>query len=298
MTNDRMDISAALVADLIETQFPQWAAMPIRRVDVEGWDNRSFRLGDTMKIRMPSAARYVPQVEKEQQWLPHLAAGLPLVVPAPLAIGAPGPGYPWRWSIQSWIAGETVTRAQIADPCRFAADLAAFLASLRQIDPHGGPLPGQDNFHRGGDLGVYDHETRQCLAQLESRVNAAACLAVWEAARATRWSGTPVWVHGDIATGNLLTRDDRLSAVIDFGCCAVGDPACDLVIAWTFLHGDDRAAFRTRTQLDDATWARARGWALWKALLTLASNSAAPTDQAAATDVIAAVLAEHRDAAR
>jgi len=293
MTDDRFPIAPALARQLIDSQFPQWSGLPIRRVDIDGWDNRSFRLGDTMKIRMPSAARYAPQVEKEYRWLPGLAEHLPLAIPRPLAIGTPGPGYPWHWSIQSWIDGETVSRSRIADPSQLAADLAAFLSALRQIDATGGPSAGPDNFHRGGDLAIYDQETRHCLGMLAGRLDAATALSVWEAALARRWSGRPVWVHGDVAAGNLLLTQGRLSAVIDFGSAAVGDPACDLVIAWTLLKGEDREIFRRNTRLDDATWARARGWALWKALLGLAGNDTPAADHAAARDVVAALLLEH-----
>lgn len=157
MTDDKLEITPDLVRTLVERQFPQWASLPIRPVDVQGWDNRSFRLGETMKIRMPSAVGYVPQVGKENRWLPYLADRLPLSIPRPLALGAADPDYPWPWSIQSWIEGEPATRSAIAEPIDFAGELAGFLMSLRQIAVDGAPIAdrrtGQlSSGRRSGDL--------------------------------------------------------------------------------------------------------------------------------------------------
>lgn len=283
---------AALVRRLVGGQFPQWAALPLARVPEDGWDNSSFRLGETMKVRLPTAARYAGQVEKEQHWLPRLAPLLPLPVPRPLAVGAPGEGYPFPWSVQSWLPGTPSGSARIDDLRRFGAELAGFLRTLQSIDVHEGPPAGAHSFFRGGPLAVYDEETRRCLEALQGRIDTRAAVEVWEAALAAPWRGPAVWVHGDVAPGNLLVEDGRLSAVIDFGCCAVGDPACDLVVAWTLLSGDGREAFRAGLAADEGAWARARGWALWKALLVLAEETAASRDQA--RRVLAAVLAERR----
>lgn len=287
-------IDAALVHCLVATHFPQWAQLPITPVAVSGWDNRTFHLGDAMTVRLPSAARYAAQVEKEQRWLPYLAPHLPLPIPQPLAQGAPACGYPWRWSIYRWLEGEPATAARIADLSAFATALAGFLAALQQIDASAGPPAGVQNFHRGGALAVYDAETRRALQALAGKIDTRAATAVWEAALASRWRVAPVWVHGDIAASNLLVKDGKLCGVIDFGSCGVGDPACDLVIAWTFLAHDSRAAFRTALPLDDATWARARGWVLWKASILLAGlvqSNAAEASQAQRT--LDAVLADH-----
>src|SRR3712207_7852203 len=151
----------------------------------------------------------------------------------------------------------------------FATTLADFLTALQRIDPTGGPPPGRHNFFRGGPPAVYDAETRQAIATLDGRIDTDAATAVWETALAAKWHGQPVWVHGDVAAGNLLVEEGRLSAVIAFGTSGVGDPSCDLAIAWTLLGEESRHAFRAALQVDDATWARGRGWALWKALITL-----------------------------
>jgi len=295
---DEVHIDTALVRRLIAAQFPQWADLPIRPVEVGGVDNRTFHLGPRMTVRLPSAARYTLQVEKEHRWLPKLAPLLPLPIPVPLAKGAPAEGYPWQWSVYRWLEGETATIERIADLGEFATTLAEFLIALRRIDPTGGPPPGQHNFFRGGPLTVYEAETRQALAALDGKIDTGAASAVWEAALAATWHGPPVWFHGDVAAGNLLLGDGRLSAVIDFGTSGVGDPSCDLAIAWTLFEGTSRDAFRAALQLDDATWARGRGWTLWKALITLAEHvDTDPLEAERARHVIYEVLADHEHGA-
>ena len=263
------DITPALVTRLIAAQFPRWAGLPVRPVP-DGWDNTTFRLGEDMSVRLPSAARYAEQVDKEHRWLPVLARQLPLPIPEPLARGAPGCGYPWPWSVYRWQPGEPAARASIPDLPRFAAELAGFLARLHQIDPAGGPPPGDHNFFRGGPVSVYDAETQDAIEALGPGPDTAGAAEVWQAALDAPWHGRPVWVHGDVSSGNVLAREGQVSAVIDFGCLGVGDPACDLTIAWTFFAGPGRQAFRGRLPLDAGTWARGRGWAVWKALTTLA----------------------------
>ncbi|MBN1877037.1 MAG: aminoglycoside phosphotransferase family protein [Anaerolineae bacterium] len=264
-----MNINTSLVGRLVASQFPQWAELPIKPVALSGWDNRTFHLGENMLVRLPSAARYREQVEKEQCWLPQLAPRLPLPIPTPLAMGLPAYGYPWHWSIYRWLEGEPAAVERIADLRRFARDLAQFLAALQRIDPAGGPPPGRHNFWRGGPLTTYDADTRRAIAILNDEIDTGAAIAVWKTALKSTWHGSPVWIHGDVAVGNLLVKGGQLCAVIDFGSSGVGDPACDMVIAWTLLKGESREAFRTILQVDDGTWARGLGWALWKALITL-----------------------------
>lgn len=289
-----VDISVSLVSRLVRAQFPQWAELPIRPVELSGWDNKTFRLGDAMTVRLPSAKAYVQQVEKEQRWLPRLAPLLPLPIPVPLALGAPADDYPWHWSIYRWIAGENATREGINDlPC-FAATLAEFLTALQRINAADGPPPGQHNFFRGGPLTIYDMETRQSIVALADRIDTDAATSAWEAALQATWHGLPVWLHGDVSAGNLLVTQGRLSAVIDFGCAGVGDPACDLTIAWTLFSGESRTAFRAAVPADEAAWARGRGWALWKGLITLAEHiNINPVAAENARHVIQEVLADH-----
>ncbi len=292
---DEVHIDAALVRRLVAAQFPQWADLPVKPVEFDGWDNRTFHLGAHMTVRLPSAAPYALQVEKEHRWLPKLAPLLPLPIPVPLAKGAPADGYPWQWSVYRWLEGETATVERIADLPQFAIALGQFLTALQRIDPAGGPPPGQHNFFRGGPLTVYDAETRQAIAALDDRIDTDAASAVWEAALRTTWPGSPVWFHGDVAAGNLLVKGGRLSAVIDFGTSGVGDPACDLAIAWTLFGGESRDAFRAALELDEATWARGRGWTLWKGLITLAAHiDSNPLKAKRARRVIDEVLADHK----
>jgi aminoglycoside phosphotransferase (APT) family kinase protein len=289
--NVRLD--RALVRRLVTTQFPQWANLPIKLVEPGGWDNRTFHLGDHMTVRLPSAAAYALQVMKEHYWLPRLQPHLPLPIPVPLAMGLPAEDYPWHWSVYRWLDGAPALVERIADLREFAVTLAEFLGALQSIDAAGGPRPGPHNFFRGGSLTVYHEETAEALADLEARVDADKLIAVWQEALAATWRGSPVWVHGDVSSGNLLVQKGRLSAVIDFGSSGVGDPACDLTIAWTLLDGESRQAFRSALPTDDATWARGRGWAIWKALITLAKRDSSGLEAVQVRRVIAEVLADH-----
>jgi aminoglycoside phosphotransferase (APT) family kinase protein len=257
--------TAALAARLVQAQFPQWAHLPVLPVAASGWDNATFHLGDHLLVRLPRAGAYANQVEIEQRWLPRLARRLPAAIPQPVGRGAPGEGFPWPWSIYRWLDGETAAASTIVDDRPLAGDLAAFLNALHRIDASGGPAAGRRNFHRGGKLAVYDGQTGQAIAALDDDGMAAPALAIWEAALASTWERSDVWVHGDLAPGNILVSEARLAGVIDFGQLAVGDPACDLVIAWTFLGLPASQLFRAAVALDDGVWARARGWALWKA---------------------------------
>ena len=292
--DDRLTVSRETVAALVATQFPGWAALPVVAVVPGGWDNRSFRLGETMVVRLPAAARYVAQVERERAVLAKLAGRLPVAIPETLGVGAPGAGYPFPWSVRRWIDGAVVDAAQPDALGGLAEDVAVFLRALWALGTTGGPAPGAHNFHRGGDLAVYGGEVEASLAALGETVDAAGAQSVWAAALAAPWQGEPVWVHGDVAPGNLLHRDGRLVAVIDWGSAAVGDPACDLVIAWTVFDGAARSRFRAAIGGDPVLWARARGWALWKALLVLAGRSARQPLERAPEAVVADIIAEHR----
>jgi aminoglycoside phosphotransferase (APT) family kinase protein len=287
-----VEITSALVESLVADQFPEWSGRSIRMVQPGGWDNRTFRLGEELLVRLPSHARYVAQVAKEHRFLPLLERSLPIAVPVPVALGQPALGYPWQWSVYRWLEGEPASRANIGDADAFAEDLAGFLRVLQGIDSAGGPAPGQHNFFRGGTLSTYDQETRRALSGLTGSVDTSACTRVWEAALATITTGPAEWLHGDVAASNLLVRAGKLAAVLDFGSMAVGDVACDLTIAWTLFDGSSRDVFRQRIARDEAMWARARGWALWKALILIAWRQGATDAVADAGRVLDAVLAE------
>lgn len=264
-----MKIDSELVRGLISSQFPEWGDLPVVPVKVSGWDNRNFHLGSDMIVRLPSAAAYAPQVEKEHLWLPRLAPLLPVAIPEPIALGSPAFNYPWHWSIYRWIDGETVDACATVDLNLLAFDLAKFLRALQAIDPQNGPLSGAHNFYRGASISVYDEETRGAIAALKNRIDAALAIKIWERGMASSWDKDPVWVHGDVSAGNLLINEGRLTAVIDFGLLSIGDPACDLVMAWTVFDDVSRKIFRETLPLDQQTWDRARAWALWKSLIVM-----------------------------
>jgi aminoglycoside phosphotransferase (APT) family kinase protein len=265
-----VDIDADLVRTLVHEQFPRWRDLPVEPVRHQGWDNRTFRLGSELSVRLPSAEGDVAGVAKEDRWLPVLAPWLPLPVPTVVATGRPGSGYPFPWSVRRWLPGDAV--AGVVDRGRLAQDLGRFLARLRQVPTEHAPVGGRHSFFRGCHPSAYGDEVQRSLLALGADVDGDACRRIWADALVSAWPSAPTWFHGDVAEGNLLAVDGVLSSVIDFGTCGVGDPACDLVIAWTYFSGDERAVFRDAVGLDDDTWARARGWALWKALNMLAQR--------------------------
>lgn len=251
----------------VSTQFPEWKNLTITPVEPGGWDNRTFRLGKNMLVRMSSAKRYEYGIQKEQKWLPKLAPHLPLLIPYPIALGKPDLAYPYEWSIYRWIEGETAEKGPISNYANFAISLAQFLIALQNIDSTNGPMAGAHNFYRGGSLRVYDSEMRQAITLLKGKIDKKTVIEIWESALATSWNQSPVWVHGDISPGNLLVKNGQLYAIIDFGGLAIGDPACDLGITWTFFTGESREIFRKTFSFDSETWARGRAWTLWKALI-------------------------------
>jgi aminoglycoside phosphotransferase (APT) family kinase protein len=291
-----VEISVGLVRRLVVGQFPQWSDLPIGPVDRQGNDNRTFRLGDHLAVRLPSQESYVAGISKEDMFLPLLAEHLAVPVPAPVATGRPAGEYPYPWSVRHWLPGDVLDSDPPLDRPALARDLGAFLRELRRVPASDGPAAGLHSFYRGCHPSVYGDQVQQALLDLGDQVDVAGCRAVWLEAMRSAWLPEPVWFHGDIAPGNLLTAAGRLSAVIDFGTCGVGDPACDLVIAWTFLSGEERQIFAEAVGLPDDAWARARGWALWKALVTLTDPGRAEDETQRLT--LARVLEEPVVAAR
>lgn len=268
---NKADITPEVVRRLVAAQFPAWADFSVSKVAFDGWDNATFRLGETMSVRLPSHEAYVPQIDKEHRWLPVLAPHLPRPIPQPLARGEATDEFPRPWSVYGWHEGEPATVDRIDDLETFAVDLAAFLSALYAVETEGGPDAGPHSFGRGGPVSALDDYVRKAIDATVGIVDTAAVTATWEAALAAESEPAPsVWVHGDVTGANLLVDEHgRLHAVLDFGCSAVGDPACDLTVAWTLFSGASRARFRSGIRVDEATWARARGWALWKAIVEL-----------------------------
>ena len=274
--DDHLVIDAALVRRLVRTQFPRWRELSVRPVEVDGWDNRTFRLGEQLSVRLPSGQAYELQVRKEWGHLPTIAAGVRLPVPEIVALGVPGEGYPFEWTVRCWIEGIPVRDDPAIDRSALAIDLAEFLLELREVGTVGGPTAGPHSAGRGEPLAQWDDDVAAALVQHSDRIRVDRAEAVWESARSSPYRGAAVWFHGDVAPGNLLSRAGRLSAVIDFGCAGVGDPACDLAIAWTFFGAVERNLFRDAVGVDDGMWRRGAGWALWKALITLEDTTQGP----------------------
>ncbi|WP_425264420.1 aminoglycoside phosphotransferase family protein [Streptomyces atriruber] len=282
----RPAIDAALARRLVDSQFPQWTALPLELLDPAGSDHVIYRLGEDLAVRLPRHAGAIGQAAKESEWLPRLAPHLPLAIPAPVGVGEPDFGYPWSWAVSRWLDGEVATTESLADSSRAAVQLADFLAALQTFVPEDFPADGaraRDDL-TGEPLADRDRETRAAIAKLDGVFDAAAMTELWDAALgAPGWDRPPVWFHGDFHTGNLLTVDGRLSAVIDFGGLGIGDPACDLTIAYTLMSTASRAAFRAALGVDDATWLRGRGWALATGLNAYTSYAAVSPRVAAQT---------------
>jgi len=265
MRPDDTAIDVSLVRALLAAQFPQWSGLPVTRVGSAGTSNTMYRLGDDMVVRLPRTAGSAEDVEKEHRWLPRLAPALPTAVPVPLGMGAPAEGFPRQWSVYRWLAGENPAVGRIGEPVRLARELAEFAAALHRFDQAGAPPS-----YRSEPLASRDAVTREAIADLAGDVDTGRALTVWEAALAApSWDGPAVWIHADLQPGNLLLDRGGLSAVIDFGCLGLGEPAVDLLPAWYVLPATARGVFREALGADDATWARGRGWALSVALMEL-----------------------------
>lgn len=267
MHADEVSTDENLVRQLLETQFPQWADLPITTVRSTGTDNAIYHLGAEMSVRLPRIGWATGQVDKEHTWLPKLAPQLPLEIPVPIARGEPTEDYPYPWSVQRWLNGENISLEQISDPCKAALKLAQFIVALQAIDTEGG-LPAKEHNVRGLPLIHRDEATRAALTDMTDMIDTSLALEIWQdALSAPEWQRDPVCFHGDMLRGNLLFTNGKLSAVIDFGGLAVGDPACDLMIAWNLFAGESRDVFRAALGVDDATWCRARGHALSQAII-------------------------------
>ncbi|WP_430378194.1 aminoglycoside phosphotransferase family protein [Streptomyces sp. B1-3] len=259
----RPTIDAALVRRLVDTQFPQWAGLPLQLLDPAGSDHVIYRLGEELSVRLPRHAGAIGQARKESEWLPRLAPHLPLVIPVPVGVGEPDFGYPWPWAISRWLDGEVATVEALADSSEAAVELAEFLTALQRFTPEDFPAQVAREDLAARPLADRDRATRAAIAEVGGTFDAQAMTELWETAMSTPgWDRPPVWFHGDFHTGNLLTANGRLSAVIDFGGLGIGDPACDLIIAFTLMSTGPRTTFRDALGVDDATWVRGRGWAL------------------------------------
>jgi aminoglycoside phosphotransferase (APT) family kinase protein len=262
MHADEVDTDVSLVRRLLAAQFPQWADLPIEQVDSAGTVNAIYRLGDNLAVRLPRVERWAADSEREFCWLPKLAPLLPLAVPEPVAMGSPGQGYPLYWAVYRWLEGKDVMVEPISDLDQAASGLARFVAAMQRIDPAAAPRSTR------GDLATRDTATRTAIAQLDDIAEPDTAIAAWEASlHAPAWEAAPIWTHGDLLPTNMLVQQGRLTAIIDFGSAGLGDPAFDLLCAWSVLTAATRPIFRSTLSVDDATWLRGRGFALSVAAL-------------------------------
>jgi len=290
MHADEIETDVPLVRRLLAAQFPEWAGLPIERVRSAGTDNALYRLGEDLVVRLPRIHWAVDGVGKDMLWLPKLAPLLPVAVPVPLAKGEPAEDYPWTWGVYPWLAGENPAIDSVPAAKSLTNEVADFVKALHRVDLAGGPAA-----RRGRPLAeVQDEEARAALAELKGMIDVDAATAAWNAAiQAPPWTGRPVWVHGDLLAGNLLLEGRRLTGVIDWGGVGIGDPACDLIVAWGLLPRDLRPAFRAKLGVDDETWARGRGWALSVGLIALPYyKDTNPVLAATARQLIREVLAD------
>jgi len=272
----------------VAVQFPALAGLPVRAVRSTGTVNAIYRLGDDLCARLPRLQRYTGDLVDELRWLPWLAPHLSLPVPEPVAVGRPAGGYPFPWAIYRWIDGQPYADELVDDERQAAADLARFVAELRAI----GPVAGAPRAGRR-PLRELDAATRTAIDSLRTVIDSDAAKAAWERAlRAPAWHGTPVWIHTDLLRSNLLVDGGRLSAVIDFGAAGVGDPAADVIAAWSVFGRAGRETFRAALGVDDGTWNRARGFALHQAVLIIPYYAETnPVFAAAAKRTVGEILA-------
>lgn len=296
MHADEVPISQNLVETLVKTQFPAYAGLSISKVKSAGTDNALYRLGDEIVVRLPRIQSATLQIDKEHRWLPMLASQLPLAIPVPIAKGKPMADYPFAWSIYSWLAGTPAEITALDDLAQAAKSLAAFLHALQKIDTQDAPLAGEHNFERGVPLAERDTATRAAINSLTDMIDTDIAYKAWdEALAAPVWQSDPVWIHGDLQSGNLLAHNGTLRAVIDFGGLAIGDPACDLQVAWNLFTGTSREVFKATMNVDDAMWARGRGWALSIGVIALPYyKETNPVLAGIAQTAIEAVLTDYR----
>jgi aminoglycoside phosphotransferase (APT) family kinase protein len=258
-------VDETLVAGLLRAQHPDLADQALRFV-ASGWDNTIYRLGDAYAVRLPRRSLSAALVEKEQRWMPDLARRLTVRIPSPVRVGLPSAEFPWRWSVTPWLDGEV---ARYDPSGMLVPDIAGFIRELHtdaDADAPRSPVRGVPLADRNGVV----------LARLreEPIPRWAEVVEQWRAAvAATPWDAPAVWLHGDLHPSNILTRDGRLAAVLDFGDLAAGDPATDLAVAWLLFDHAGRTAFRVALDYDDAAWQRARGWAVIFATLALGGDS-------------------------
>lgn len=259
MHADEVDITPELVKDLLSTQFPEWANLPLQRMYPEGTDNAMYKLGNDKLVRLPRTEGSSSNIEKELNWLPRLRPQLPIPIPNIMGKGMPNTTYPFPWLVCEWLDGSNPDKEGMIDERKAAADMGAFVNAMQNTKPDNGP-----KCRRGKPLSTLDKEVKQSIPLLNELYNTELLNDLWQSAlKASNWEKDPVWIHGDLHAGNLLAKNRKLVGVVDFGLAGIGDPACDMMVAWTLLSRNSREMFRSIVQPDDNTWCRGRGWALF-----------------------------------
>jgi aminoglycoside phosphotransferase (APT) family kinase protein len=267
---NEFEINESLVQNLLKSQCPNWANLPLKAILSSGTDNALFRLGTEYVVRLPRI-EWAPGsinkcINKEYEWIPKISRFLNIPISESLFKGVPNESYPWPWTVTQWNDGHNPPFENEKEYELLAQDLACFLNELHEIKLANGPFS-----RRGVSLKEEDEETRKGIRELEGEIDIQSITSLWnQLLNIPSWNKDPVWVHGDFLPGNILVQNNRLSAVIDFADLGIGDPACDLVIAWSLLNSNSRRVFRENLEhIDDDTLERGRGWALSIALIIL-----------------------------
>jgi len=266
MHDDEVAVDDEIVRRLVTEQFADIAHLPIRRIGSTGTVNALFRIGDDYVARLPLLEEWSDDIDREWRWIPWFAGRLTSVrLPDPVFKGAPDGAYPFLWSVYRWIDGAPYDDALVDDERSAAETLARFVLELRSLEVvDDAPTGGRD------PLRELDEDTREAIRGSAGVIDVDAAMRVWEEALdAPSWNGERSWIHGDLLRPNLLVRDGRLEAVIDFGFIGVGDPATDLMPAWEVFGRVGKDVFRSMLDPDEGTWTRGRGIALHQAAMVI-----------------------------
>jgi aminoglycoside phosphotransferase (APT) family kinase protein len=267
MHDDEIHVSDHVIRELIHSQFPEWAELPIRRVQAGGTVNAIFRIGHGLAGRFrlrsadPSALQQI--LEQEAQASAEFARHSPFPSPTPVAIGHPGPGYSLPWSVQTWVPGTVATDEDAGGSVNFARDLATLVAALRTVDTVGRQFQGH---RRGGDLRDHDRWVETCLRKSEQLLDVPRLAALWNYFRDLPRSSPDVMTHGDLIPANVLVAGGRLAGVLDCGGFGPADPSLDLIAGWHHLDDKPRAVFREELRPDELEWERGKAWAFEQAM--------------------------------
>jgi len=254
---DELHIDASIVKQLLQEQFPAWADLQLELIYPVGTDNVMYRLGNDKVVRLPRTEESAASLEKEHQWLSKLAPHLPIKVPVILGEGNPSSDYPLPWLVCNFLEGKNLMEGNSLDYNQAAVDLGNFVAAMQKVNAKGGP-----KCRRGQPLAMRNQEMQESIPLMSDLYDTSLLTDIWKRAlKESVWKKGPVWIHGDLHAGNLLAKNDRITAVVDFGLAGIGDPASDMMLAWTLLTPETRPIFRSIVQPDEATWKRGRAWA-------------------------------------